>query len=96
MPKSISEKKQIRLKVSPKGALSIYGINTRFPVTLYKNQWLTIFEHQDLIMQFLDENDSELSSKDNIKESEHEEPKQKTQVKVESNHYDSQYYDIQD
>ena len=47
-------------------------------------------------MQFLDENDSELSSKDNIKESEHEEPKQKTQVKVESNHYDSQYYDIQD
>ena len=29
----------IRMKVSEKGAVSIYGMG-RFPVTLYKEQWL--------------------------------------------------------
>ena len=31
----------IRMKVSEKGALSIYGMG-RFPVTLYKEQWLML------------------------------------------------------
>jgi hypothetical protein len=31
----------IRMKVSEKGALSIYGMG-RFPVTLYKEQWLKL------------------------------------------------------
>jgi hypothetical protein len=31
----------IRMKVSEKGAVSIYGMG-RFPVTLYKEQWLNI------------------------------------------------------
>ena len=30
----------IRMKISEKGAVSIYGMG-RFPVTLYKEQWLT-------------------------------------------------------
>ena len=30
----------IRMKVSEKGAVSIYGMG-RFPVTLYKEQWLS-------------------------------------------------------
>ena len=30
----------IRMKVSEKGAVSVYGMG-RFPVTLYKEQWLT-------------------------------------------------------
>jgi hypothetical protein len=40
----------VRMKVSEKGALSVYGMG-RFPVTLYKEQWLsfwiwrTIFGH---------------------------------------------------
>jgi hypothetical protein len=40
----------IRLKVSKKGAVSVYGIR-RFPVTLFKEQWLKLlvgratFEH---------------------------------------------------
>ena len=31
----------LRMKVSEKGALSIYGMG-RFPVTLYKEQWLKL------------------------------------------------------
>ena len=31
----------IRLKVSEKGAVSVYGMG-RFPVTLYKEQWLKL------------------------------------------------------
>ena len=32
----------LRMKVSEKGALSIYGMG-RFPVTLYKEQWLKLW-----------------------------------------------------
>ena len=31
-----------RMKVSDKGAVSVYGMG-RFPVTLYKEQWLRLF-----------------------------------------------------
>jgi hypothetical protein len=33
----------IRLKVSEKGAVSVYGMG-RFPVTLYKEQWLKLLD----------------------------------------------------
>jgi hypothetical protein len=33
----------IRLKVSEKGAVSVYGMD-RFPVTLYKEQWLKLLD----------------------------------------------------
>lgn len=36
--------KPFGLKVSEKGALSVYGLG-RFPVTLYKSQWQTLLAH---------------------------------------------------
>ena len=36
------------LKVSEKGGVSVYGLG-RFPVTLYKEQWLKILEMADVI-----------------------------------------------
>jgi hypothetical protein len=33
----------IRMKVSEKGAVSVYGMG-RFPVTLYKEQWLKLLD----------------------------------------------------
>ena len=54
--------KKISFKVSEKGALSIYGLN-RFPVTLYKEQWQTIFANQDRINEFIAENDDKLAIK---------------------------------
>lgn len=41
----------LRMKVSEKGALSIYGMG-RFPVTLYKEQWLKLLNIADDIRAF--------------------------------------------
>ncbi len=53
----------LSMKVSEKGALSIYGMG-RFPVTLYKEQWLKLLGIADEIKQFIQENDSRLKAKD--------------------------------
>jgi hypothetical protein len=53
---------QLRLKVSEKGGLSVYGLG-RFPVTLYKEQWQRLLDYTDEIRQFLKENDGELKAK---------------------------------
>jgi hypothetical protein len=54
---------QLRLKVSEKGALSVYGLG-RFPVTLYKEQWSRLLEYSDELKSFLKENDHLLKGKD--------------------------------
>ena len=53
---------QLRLKVSEKGGLSLYGLG-RFPVTLYKEQWTRLLEHADEIKTFLKDNDQQLKAK---------------------------------
>jgi hypothetical protein len=52
----------ISLKVSEKGALSVYGLG-RFPVTLYKEQWRKLLEASEEIQAFLAENDEKLKTK---------------------------------
>ena len=58
-----SSARGISLKVSQKGAVSLYGMG-RFPVTLYKEQWLKILEMADAIKNFISENDSTLKAKE--------------------------------
>lgn len=53
----------LSMKVSEKGALSIYGMG-RFPVTLYKEQWLKLLGIADDIKKFIDENDDRLKTKE--------------------------------
>jgi hypothetical protein len=53
---------QLRLKVSEKGALSVYGLG-RFPVTLYKEQWVRLLDYGDEIRSFIKENDHLLKGK---------------------------------
>jgi hypothetical protein len=53
----------VRLKVSEKGALSVYGMG-RFPVTLYKEQWLKLLGMSDEIRAFIAANDAQLKAKD--------------------------------
>ncbi len=52
----------ITMKVSEKGALSIYGMG-RFPVTLYKEQWLKLLDMSDDIRTFIAANDGKLKTK---------------------------------
>ncbi|MBU6462870.1 MAG: hypothetical protein KGL35_21780 [Bradyrhizobium sp.] len=53
----------VRMKVSEKGALSVYGMG-RFPVTLYKEQWLKLLNMSDDIRGFITENEARLKAKD--------------------------------
>jgi hypothetical protein len=53
----------LSLKVSEKGAVSLYGMG-RFPVTLYKEQWLRILASAPVIEAFINENDSKLKTKE--------------------------------
>jgi len=52
----------ISMKVSEKGAVSIYGMG-RFPVTLYKEQWLKLLDMADDIRAFIATNDARLKTK---------------------------------
>ena len=53
----------LSLKVSEKGALSVYGMG-RFPVTLYKEQWIRLLDMADDIRTFIDANQDRLKSKE--------------------------------
>ena len=52
-----------RMKVSEKGAVSVYGMG-RFPVALYKEQWLKLLNMSDEIRTFIAENEARLKAKD--------------------------------
>ena len=53
----------VRMKVSEKGAVSVYGMG-RFPVTLYKEQWLKLLDMSDQIRAFIVANETQLKAKD--------------------------------
>lgn len=53
----------LSMKVSEKGALSVYGMG-RFPVTLYKEQWLKLLGIAEEIKQFIQENEGKLKTKE--------------------------------
>ena len=51
------------LKVSDKGAVSVYGLG-RFPVTLYQEQWVKLLDLADDIRQFIKDNQDKLKKKE--------------------------------
>lgn len=53
---------KLTLKVSTKGALSMYGMG-RWPVTLYKTQWQRLLAEADAIRAFITAHASELAEK---------------------------------
>jgi hypothetical protein len=57
------KEKGLSLKVSQKGAVSVYGLG-RFPVTLYQEQWTRLLDMSDDIRKFIDEHAGELKSKE--------------------------------
>ena len=58
-----SSQRKLTLKVSDKGAVSLYGLG-RFPVTLYGTQWERLLSEKERIADFLKDNASLLSTKD--------------------------------
>ena len=52
----------ITMKVSEKGGISVYGMG-RFPITLYKEQWLKLLDMSDAIRAFIAANEATLKVK---------------------------------
>ena len=53
----------VSMRVSEKGGVSVYGLG-RFPVTLYKEQWVRLLDMADDIRGFIREHDAELKAKE--------------------------------
>ena len=54
--------KAITMKVSEKGAISLYGLG-RFPITLYRGQMERLLDHAPVIRAFIETNAALLSVK---------------------------------
>lgn len=57
----------LSLKISEKGGLSVYGLG-RFPVTLYKEQWIRLLDLADEIRTFIKANEKQLKAKEQPQE----------------------------
>jgi hypothetical protein len=51
------------IRVSEKGGVSVYGLG-RFPVTLYKEQWLKLLDMAEDIRTFIAQNEAKLKTKE--------------------------------
>ena len=51
------------LKVSEKGGVSVYGLG-RFPVTLYKEQWLKLLDMAADVRAFIKEHEAKLKTRE--------------------------------
>lgn len=59
---TVKTEDNVSFRVSAKGAVSVYSLG-RFPVTLYKEQWLKLLAKADALRKFIDDNDEVLSTK---------------------------------
>ena len=60
---AVPKKGGSRIKVSEKGAVSVYGLQ-RFPVTLYGNTWLKLLGMAEEIKAFIEANNDKLAHKE--------------------------------
>lgn len=54
----------LSLKVSEKGAISLYGLRAQFPATYYLNEWERILDFATEIRQFMVDNKDKLATKE--------------------------------
>lgn len=67
--RSKSTQKGSHFKITPKGGMSVYGLG-RFPVTLYKSQWVKLLSMCADIQAFIDANQDKLTDKAKVVEAE--------------------------
>jgi len=59
-----TKRNTLSFKVSDKGAVSVYGLSARFPVTLYESQWERLLAVGDDLKAFIKANRDKLARKD--------------------------------
>jgi hypothetical protein len=52
-----------KMKVTEKGGVSLYGMG-RFPVTLYRDQWIRLLDASDDVRKFLADNAASLKTRE--------------------------------
>ena len=57
------KEKGLTLKIGEKGGLSVYGLG-RFPVTLYKEQWIRLLDMNDEIRAYIAANSDRMKTKE--------------------------------
>ena len=62
LEKKNSLTKDLAIKLSPKGAFSVYGLG-RYPITLYSEQWAKLLKIRNKILEFIEINGDQLNSK---------------------------------
>jgi hypothetical protein len=65
LKKEVETEKALSCKVSAKGCVSVYGLNARWPVSLYARQWQRLKEFMPTIEKFIEKNKDSLSFKKN-------------------------------
>ena len=58
-----TKEKGLTMKIGEKGGLWVYGLG-RFPVTLYKEQWLRLLAMTEEIKAFIEANGDKLKTKE--------------------------------
>lgn len=61
--KATRQARHLSFKISAKGGVSVYGLNTQWPVTLYLEQWERLFEALDRLKAFIAASRSQLATK---------------------------------
>ena len=53
---------KLEFRVGQKGGVSVYGLH-RFPVTLYREQWIKLLAVKEDLLQYIEAHESELKKK---------------------------------
>ena len=61
---SMQTERKLSCKVGEKGGVSVYGLNVRFPITLYAQQWERLLDAAPEIRAFMVKHAAELTTKD--------------------------------
>lgn len=59
----VQKARTIHIRISEKGAVSVYGLS-KFPITLYCDQWKMLLAQSEMIEQFLIDNADKLARKE--------------------------------
>jgi hypothetical protein len=60
----LSSKSKLCLKIGKKMGISVYGLNVRFPVTLYAGQWERLIAFIPEVQAFIEAHHDELAWKE--------------------------------
>ena len=62
--KTAAKIKPLNLKIGDKGGVCVTGLNSRFPVTLYAEQWTRLAEFMPQVLAFIEKNKAKLTYKE--------------------------------